>query len=102
MSTYIKDIRIPTFLTQGQSDNLFNLQESVATYKALKAQGVPVKMLWRSSGHSGGGIGKSENDATDLEAPTRPAPTSRGSTTTSRAQGRSRRADFTFLTDWIA
>ena len=49
-------IKIPTFLVQGQSDTLFNLQEAVATYGALRAKGTPVKMLWRSSGHSGGGI----------------------------------------------
>jgi predicted acyl esterase len=101
VSSYYKDIHIPTFLTQGQSDNLFDLQEVVANYKALKDQGVPVKMLWRSSGHSGGGIGKSESDSTNLEAAyeTRadlawfdhylmdkaPAPA----------------LDFSFITDWI-
>ena len=41
VSSYYDEIRIPMFLTQGQSDNLFNLQESVATYKALRAQGTP-------------------------------------------------------------
>jgi ABC-2 type transport system ATP-binding protein len=47
-------IRIPTLLAQGQADTLFNLQESVATYRALKAAGVPVKLMWQSWGHSGG------------------------------------------------
>ena len=56
VASYISRIRIPTLLAQGQSDTLFDLQESVATYQALRAQGTPVKMLWRSSGHSGGGI----------------------------------------------
>ena len=40
---------------QGQNDTLFNLQEAVATYRGLRAQGTPVKMIWQSWGHSGGG-----------------------------------------------
>ena len=67
VTSYMSKIRIPTFLSQGQSDTLFNLQESVATYQALRKQGTPVKMLWRSSGHSGGGIG-GESSSTDLES----------------------------------
>jgi len=49
---YMSKIKIPTLLMQGQSDTLFNLNEAVATYKALKAQGTPVKMIWQSWGHS--------------------------------------------------
>src|SRR3954451_23288972 len=67
VASYIKDIRIPTFLAQGQSDTLFDLQEAVATYDALRAQGTPVKMLWRSNGHSGGGLGAQESSSTNLE-----------------------------------
>src|SRR3954452_13366551 len=66
VASYMSRIRIPTFLAQGQSDTLFDLQEAVATYKALRGQGVPVKMLWRSSGHSGGSI-SGESNSTDLE-----------------------------------
>ena len=40
---------------QGQNDTFFNLQEATATYRALRAQGTPVKMIWQSWGHSGGG-----------------------------------------------
>ena len=40
-------------LMQGENDTLFNLNEAVATYKTLKAQGTPVKMVWQSWGHSG-------------------------------------------------
>jgi predicted acyl esterase len=100
VATYMSRIRIPTLLSQGQSDTLFNLQEAVATYTALRRQGTPVKMLWRSSGHSGGGI-EGESDSTDLEKsyesrmalqwfdywlrriPPRPA------------------LDFSFLRDWV-
>jgi predicted acyl esterase len=68
VSAYMKRIRIPVFLAQGQSDTLFDLQEAVATYHALRAQGTPVKMLWRSSGHSGGGLGAQESSDTSPES----------------------------------
>src|SRR4051812_15860820 len=54
VTSFVDKIRIPTLLAQGQSDTLFNLQEAIATYRALKAQGTPVKMMWESWGHSGG------------------------------------------------
>jgi putative CocE/NonD family hydrolase len=52
VASYVRDVRVPTLLAQGQADTLFNLQESVATYTALKAQGTPVSMVWHSWGHS--------------------------------------------------
>ncbi|WVG06215.1 CocE/NonD family hydrolase [Streptomyces iakyrus] len=51
---YLHRVRTPTLLVQGQADTLFNLNEATATYRTLKAQGTPVKMIWQSSGHSGG------------------------------------------------
>lgn len=54
VSSYVERIRIPTLLVQGENDTLFNLQEATATYRALRAQGTPVKMIWQSWGHSGG------------------------------------------------
>jgi X-Pro dipeptidyl-peptidase (S15 family)/X-Pro dipeptidyl-peptidase C-terminal non-catalytic domain len=54
VSTYLPKIRIPVLLDQGQVDTLFNLNEAVATYRALKTQGTLVAMLWREQGHSGG------------------------------------------------
>ncbi len=53
VSTYFNKIKIPTLLIQGQSDTLFNLNEGVANYQALKKQGTPTKMLWFNGGHSG-------------------------------------------------
>jgi predicted acyl esterase len=52
VATYMSRIKIPVYLLQGETDTLFNLNEAVATYKALKAQGTPVKMIWQSWGHS--------------------------------------------------
>jgi predicted acyl esterase len=52
VASYAPRVRIPTLLGQGQADTLFNLQESLATYRALKRQGTPVKLMWQSWGHS--------------------------------------------------
>jgi fermentation-respiration switch protein FrsA (DUF1100 family) len=52
VASYVDRIRIPTLLMQGQKDTLFNLNESTATYQALKARGVPVRMIWQSWGHT--------------------------------------------------
>lgn len=53
VTSYMKKIKIPTLIIQGQSDTLFNLNEGVANYRALKAQGTPAKMIWFNGGHSG-------------------------------------------------
>jgi ABC-2 type transport system ATP-binding protein len=37
---------------QGQGDTLFNLQETAATFRSLRRQHTPVKMIWQSWGHS--------------------------------------------------
>ena len=52
--SYLSRVKAPTLLVQGQADSLFNLNEATATYKTLKAQGTPTKMIWQSWGHSGG------------------------------------------------
>ncbi|WP_232680354.1 CocE/NonD family hydrolase [Nocardioides sp. R-C-SC26] len=49
---FIDRIRIPTLLGQGQGDTLFNLNEAVATYEALRSRGVPTQMIWFNGGHS--------------------------------------------------
>lgn len=53
VASYQDQVRVPTLILQGQADTLFNLNEAVATYQALKAQGTPVKMSWTEYGHSG-------------------------------------------------
>jgi ABC-2 type transport system ATP-binding protein len=50
---WIDKIKVPTLLVQGQSDTLFNENDAVATYLALKRRGVPVQMIWNSGGHGG-------------------------------------------------
>jgi putative CocE/NonD family hydrolase len=52
VASYMKKIRVPVLLVQGENDTLFNLNEAVATYQALRAQRTPVKMIWQSWGHS--------------------------------------------------
>ncbi|WP_448626919.1 CocE/NonD family hydrolase [Geodermatophilus sp. URMC 64] len=52
VASYVSDVRVPTLIAQGQADTLFNLQESVATYTALRQQGTPVALQWQSWGHS--------------------------------------------------
>ena len=42
---------MPTLLVQGTVDTLFSLQEAVTNYGILKADRVPVKMLWFCGGH---------------------------------------------------
>ena len=53
VASYVKRVKAPTLLVQGQKDTLFNLNEAVATYRSLQAQKTPVKMVWQSWGHSG-------------------------------------------------
>jgi predicted acyl esterase len=53
VSTYASEVTAPTLVVQGQKDTLFNLQEAVATYRALRANGTPARMVWQSWGHSG-------------------------------------------------
>lgn len=53
LSSYVSKVTVPTLIMQGQSDTLFNLNEGIAAYQALKKQKTPVKMIWMNGGHSG-------------------------------------------------
>lgn len=66
VASYVKRVKAPTLVVQGQKDTLFNLQEAVATYRALRAQGTPTRMVWQSWGHSGSTPAPGE---LDLDAP---------------------------------
>lgn len=52
VANYIAKIRIPVLLAQGENDSLFTLGEAAQNYRTLRAQGVPVRMLFQSWGHS--------------------------------------------------
>ena len=47
----LSQIDIPVLIAQGTVDTLFSLEEAHRNFTALKAQGVPVKMLWFCGGH---------------------------------------------------
>jgi ABC-2 type transport system ATP-binding protein len=44
-------IRVPTLLIQGTADTLFTLDEARRNHAILRANGVPVRMLWFCGGH---------------------------------------------------
>jgi hypothetical protein len=45
--------RLPVLLVQGQRDTLFNPNDALTAYTALKAAGAPVEMVWNWGGHGG-------------------------------------------------
>ncbi|MET7988373.1 alpha/beta fold hydrolase [Streptomyces sp. NPDC005281] len=47
-------IKVPTLITQGQSDSLFPLGQADAMARAIKANGAPIDVDWISGGHDGG------------------------------------------------
>jgi ABC-2 type transport system ATP-binding protein len=47
----IPDITAPTLLLGGTVDTLFPLLGNIDTYRALRAAGTPVKMMWYCGGH---------------------------------------------------
>jgi ABC-2 type transport system ATP-binding protein len=101
VTSYMRNIRIPTFLAQGQADTLFNLREAVATYDALRAQGTPVRMLWRSAGHSGGDLGDSEDNAKNPEAAYASRAYLEWFDYYLRGLGDPPRLDFSYYRDWV-
>lgn len=53
VASYVRKVKVPTLLVQGERDTLFNLNEAVATYQALQRQRTETKMIWQQGGHSG-------------------------------------------------
>lgn len=53
VSSHINSLDAATLLLQGQSDTLFNVNDALATYTALKRRHVPVAMTWNAGGHGG-------------------------------------------------
>lgn len=70
VASYMPSIRIPTLIIQGENDTLFNLNEAIANYTALRSQRTPVSMIWQSWGHSGGTPAAGELDLDHPDAST--------------------------------
>ncbi len=49
----LSQLDVPTLLPQGLPDTLFNVDETVPTLLDLQRRGVPVSVIWHSSGHGG-------------------------------------------------
>jgi ABC-2 type transport system ATP-binding protein len=47
----VNRIRVPTLLVEGTADTLFTLHEAITNYAILRANRVPVKMVWFCGGH---------------------------------------------------
>ncbi len=101
VESYIKNIRIPTFLAQGEVDSLFDLQEATTNYNELRAQGTPVRMLWRSDGHSGGSLGNAESDDADPDAGYESRLELQWFQYWLQGDGPKPKLDFTFYQPWI-
>jgi ABC-2 type transport system ATP-binding protein len=100
VSSYIEKIKVPVFLAQGQNDTLFDLQEAVATYEALRAQGTPAKLLFRSQGHSGGAI-PGESTPASPETAYESRMTLRWFDHYLRDAAPAPALDFSFFRDWV-
>jgi len=51
LNSLVDRIRIPTLILQGTVDTLFTLREAMDNHAVLKANGVPLKMMWFCGGH---------------------------------------------------
>ncbi|MCW2783943.1 MAG: transporter ATP-binding protein, partial [Marmoricola sp.] len=69
-ASYLAKVTVPTLIVQGEDDTLFNLNEGIANYQALKAQGTPVKMVWQAWGHSNPTPAPGELDLTNPDPTT--------------------------------
>ncbi len=49
---YLHRIDVPTLIQAGTPDTLFPVENLVRDFTALKARGIPVKMVWNCEGHA--------------------------------------------------
>ena len=101
VASYIGDIRVPTLIGQGQADTLFNLQESVATYTALRRQGTPVSLVWQPWGHSDSSPVAGELDLRHPEASHQGRKALAWFEHYVRGRGPAPRPDFSYYRDWV-
>ena len=50
--TYMADINVPTLLIQGFPDTLFDVNQAVANFEGIKANGAPAKLWLYDGGHA--------------------------------------------------
>lgn len=55
----VPGINAPALIIQGTSDTLFNLNEGIANYEQILANGVDAKMIWFCGGHTIAPLGSS-------------------------------------------
>jgi predicted acyl esterase len=104
VASFVKKVTVPTLLMQGENDTLFNLNESVATYRALKKQGTTVKMVWQSWGHSDSTPAPGELDL-DNPNPSTQYETARIVAWFAHYLGGSKTStgpDFAYFRDWVS
>ncbi len=102
ITSSLDQIKIPTLLAQGEADTLFNLQESVATYAALRARAVPVKLLWQSWGHSSGTPAPGELDLANPTASYEGGVFAQWFDYYLKGAGSAPALDFSYFRDWVA
>lgn len=54
-ATYMDSIEVPALIVQGFPDTLFDVDQAVANYEGIKANGAPVKLWLYDGGHAGPG-----------------------------------------------
>ena len=101
VASYMRDVRVPTLLGQGEADTLFNLQESVATYTKLRAQGTPVSLQWQSWGHSDSSPVAGELDERHLERTVQGRSILAWFDHYVRDRGRAPAQNFSYFRDWV-
>jgi ABC-2 type transport system ATP-binding protein len=101
VESFVNRIRIPTLLAQGQADTLFNLDESVATYRSLRAQRTPVKLLWQYWGHSDGAAKPGEFNEGRPEASYEGRVFLQWFNYYLKRKGPKPSLDFTYFRDWV-
>ena len=71
--SYYRKVHVPVLLMQGEADTLFDIDEAVANFEALRSIGDPVKLVLQSWGHSNLGPAPGELSTPQPHGGTRPS-----------------------------
>ncbi len=99
--SFMKRIRVPTMLMQGQGDTLFNLQEAAATYRGLRRRHTPVRMVWQSWGHSSGTAAPGEWSESNLRKTYEGRLVVQWFNHYLKGRGPKPKMDFRYFRDWV-